>query len=124
MARKPKAKQDDESDWKAELAKAQQAKEADKADWRSGKEEGRPDDQKGDYGVLDHTKLMTPSPDPGPEDAGEELKKLQAIPDGLNPEKDEEKSRERTRLDPDTGETLLPESGEQRHEQSNDAWRR
>jgi hypothetical protein len=124
MARKKQAAQQGEDDWRAELAKAQQAKQADKADWRSGKEEGRPDDQKGDYGVLDHTKLLSPSPDPGPEDAGEQLKKLQAKPDGLNPDTDAEKERERTRLDPDTGETLLPESGEERHEQSNDAWRR
>lgn len=122
MPRKPKAQQG-EDDWKAELAKAKAARQEAKADWRAGKEEGRPDDQKADYGVLDHTKLMTASPDPGPEDLGEELKRQQSKPDGLNPELDEEKARERTRLDPDTGETLLPESGEQRHEQSNERWR-
>jgi len=74
--------------------------------------------------VQDHTRLLTPSPDPGPEDAGEELKRKQAVPDGLNPELDEEKARERTRLDPDTGETLLPESVEERHEEQFEAFRR
>jgi len=125
MARKKQAQQsDDDGDWRAELAKAKQAKEADKADWRAGKEEGRPDDQKADYGVQDHTRLMTPSPDPGPEDLGEEMKRKQSKPDGLNPEIDEEKASERTRLDPDTGETLLPESVEQRHEEQFEAFRR
>lgn len=130
MARKAKTQQQREGggsqdqDWRAELEKAQAAKREQAADWRSGKEDGRPDDQKGDYGILDHTKLMTPSPDPGPEDLGEEMKRQQAVPDGLNPESDEEKLRERTRQDPETGETLLPESGERRHEESLDAWRR
>jgi hypothetical protein len=127
MARKTKAQtqqQDDDGDWRAELAKAKQAKQDDKADWRSGKEGGRPDDQKGDYGIQDHTTLLSPSPDPGPDDLGEEMKRQQSKPDGLNPEIDEEKSRERTRLDPDTGETLLPESIEQRHEEQFEAFRR
>ena len=127
MARKTKAQtqqQDDDGDWRAELATAQQAKQDDKADWRSGKEGGRPDDQKGDYGVQDHTTLLSPSPDPGPDDLGEQMKRQQSKPDGLNPEVDEEKARERTRLDPDTGETLLPESIEQRHEEQFEAFRR
>ena len=121
MARKSKAQQDD---WKAGLEEAKRARQEAKADWRSGKEEGRPDDQKADYGVQDHTKLLTPSPDPGPEDEGEELKRKQSKPDGLNPEIDEEKARERTRLDPETGETLLPESIEEHQQQSLDAFRR
>ena len=84
MARKKQAQQqDDDGDWRAELAKAKQAKEADKADWRSGKEGGRPDDQKADYGVQDHTQLLAPSPDPGPENEGEEMKRRQSVPDGL-----------------------------------------
>jgi hypothetical protein len=127
MARKTKAQtqqQDDDGDWRAELAKAKAAKDSDKADWRSGKEEGRPDDQKPDYGVQDHTRLLSPAPDPGPEDEGEEMKRRQSVPDGLNPEKDEEKLQERTRLDPDTGETLLPESVAAHQEQSLEAFRR
>jgi hypothetical protein len=123
MARKTKAQTQQDDDWKAGLEEAKRAKQEAKADWRAGKEEGRPDDQKGDYGIQDHTKLLSPSPDPGPEDAGEELKRKQAVPDGLNPQADEEKLRERTRLDPETGETLLPESVEERHEQSNERWR-
>jgi hypothetical protein len=124
MARKKQAQPQTEDDWKAGLEEAQRAKQEKKADWRSGKEDGRPDDQKGDYGVLDHTKLMTPSPDPGPEDLGEQMKRQQSKPDGLNPDVDAEKERERVRTDPETGETLMPESGEQRHQESNDAWRR
>ena len=124
MARKAKAQQQSDDDWRAELAKAQQAKQEQKADWRAGKEDGRPDDQKADYGVQDHTKLLSPSPDPGPENEGEEMKRRQSKPDGLNPEVDEEKARERTRLDPDTGETLLPESVAEHQEQSLEAFRR
>jgi hypothetical protein len=124
MARKTKTPTQQEDDWRAGLEEAKRAKQGDKANWRAGKEDGRPDDQQPDYGVQDHTKLMTPSPDPGPEDAGEVLKRQQAVPDGLTPEQDEEKLRERTRLDPDTGETLLPESVEERHEQSLEAFRR
>jgi hypothetical protein len=109
--------------------RAQQQPPDNDKDWRAGLEEAkrqgkRPDDQKPDYGVQDHTQLMTPSPDPGPEDAGEELKKKQAVPDGLNPQADEEKNRERTRVDPESGLTLLPESVEERHQQSLDTFRR
>lgn len=84
------------------MAKRKQQPEAeaeDDNDWRAGLEEDR--------------RRRQGQPDPGPEDIGEKTKALQREPEGS-----EAKERERTRTDPETGETLLPESVAEQQRQS------
>lgn len=66
----------------------------------------RPDPNQPHYGYSQAKERLLSEPvDEGPSPTGEEMKENQAYPEG-SPEKE----AERTRVDPATGETLLPES--------------
>ena len=80
----------------------------------------QPDPNLPHYGYSNEKeRLLSPSPDPGPDDLGEKLKAEQRVPEGSL-----EKERERVRLDPVTGETILPASGQRAQEASLEAIRR
>lgn len=80
----------------------------------------RPDPNLPHYGYTEvKERLLSDPDDKGPSPTGEEIKEQQAAPEG-SPEKEEE----RTRLDPETGETLLPESAAKAQEASLQSYQR